>query len=91
MKIKFTLAINDDHKIAAIKSIRTATGLGLKESKDIVDACSTWSNQHPKPVVMSDAQFGRLVATQEHSTGPRSVYYRDVEILGDSDYLDLSA
>jgi hypothetical protein len=90
MKIKFILSVHSVNKVGAIKAIRTATGLGLKESKDIVDACGNWGNTHPKPVVMSDSQFGRLVAAC-HASVEASVYYRDVEILGDSDVLDLSA
>lgn len=90
MKISFILAINADHKISAIKAIRTALRLGLKESKDIVDACTSWNNEYPKRVVFSDAQFGRLVATQEHPTDVRSIYYREITILAENDYKDFS-
>lgn len=34
------------HKIAAIKSIRGATGLGLKEAKDVIEK---WEEERNKP------------------------------------------
>ena len=44
-KTEFDVILEDpgDRKIAAIKVVRSATGLGLKESKDLVESC-------PKPV-----------------------------------------
>ncbi|MBS1994092.1 MAG: ribosomal protein L7/L12 [Cyanobacteria bacterium SZAS LIN-2] len=39
------LALLPDNKIEAIKLHRMQTGLGLKESKDIIDAA--WREMHP--------------------------------------------
>lgn len=93
MKIKFTLRVDPDHKIPAIKAIRTATGFGLKEAKDIVDAClADWSSTYPKPVVFSEAQFGRLVVSQESNTDVRSVYWSDVSFFEtEASYADFSS
>ena len=46
-----------DHKIAAIKSLRLATGWGLKESKDWVESCQYDSKtNHSPPLDPSSAQ-----------------------------------
>jgi len=36
--VKFTMSPESNYYVAAIKEVRTSTGLGLKEAKDIVDA-----------------------------------------------------
>ena len=46
-----------DHKIAAIKSLRLATGWGLKESKEWVESCQYDSKtNHSPPLDPSSAQ-----------------------------------
>jgi hypothetical protein len=60
-KIKAYLESNTTDRIPLIKLIRATTGMGLKESKDFVDA-HLRSMYHMTPVFLSEAQFGRLMA-----------------------------
>ena len=47
-KIKIKLRSNCTSKLAFVKLIKDTTGLGLKESKEIVDhACDNYLNQYP--------------------------------------------
>lgn len=56
--IEFTCEwVDDGRKISAIKAVRAATGAGLKESKDAVEACCG----NPKPWRMTPEQFGLLM------------------------------
>ena len=99
VRIKFTLRVVTDNKTAAIKALRTASGLGLKESKDIIDACVSDFNPglvYPKQVIMTEAQFGRLVAesiklpdADRACDGPLFTFTK-VEILQDEPFLDLT-
>lgn len=52
------IAIQEGHKIKAIKMLREAKGLGLKEAKDAVDA---YVEQHPMLQVESSGSSGFLL------------------------------
>lgn len=52
------------HKVEAIKAIRTISGIGLKEAKDIVDACG--------------GSLGHLYLTQSFTERNHSDYPYDV-------------
>jgi hypothetical protein len=85
--IRVTITSDSYHKLHAIKAIRTATGLGLKESKDIVDSCVDIGVR----VQMTPHQFGLFMAVQEHPTEPRSIRTHDVEIVEqETGFLDLT-
>lgn len=60
MKIKCHIRFITDSKIKAIKLVRTATGFGLKESKDFVDMAfnDTFDRRYPIPIIVTDAMFG---------------------------------
>jgi len=61
MKIKFRFITQGRDKVCAIKQFRAASGLGLKEAKDAIDA--NWeSGAASVEVIFNQAQFGRLMA-----------------------------
>lgn len=60
MKIKCHIRFITDNKIKAIKLVQTATGFGLKESKDFVDAAwfASFDKRYPTPIIVTHAIFG---------------------------------
>jgi len=75
-KVQFRIK-SDGDKVAAIKTMRLATGLGLKESKEVMD--KVFDTYEGITVVMTDAQFGRfMVGTHIYHGG---VYVADVKEL----------
>lgn len=62
--VSFTMVYNGDEYISLIKCFRSATGTGLKEAKDVVDAarCLNGNYSGAKNVRLTDKQFGLFVA-----------------------------
>jgi hypothetical protein len=84
-KVQFR-AILGTNKVSAIKVIRVATNLGLKESKDIVDALG--NRYEGQLFIMTDAQFGRLIAS--HNAYPDGLDIRDVKEIQSIDTQDFT-
>ncbi|BAN92321.1 hypothetical protein X534_gp10 [Ralstonia phage RSB3] len=88
MKIKATIQLTGNNKVAQIKAIREATALGLKDAKDLVDHIHNRLSRSA-PLILTPHQYGVLVAlwnTAEES----SFYLVDVEILKHDFSLDLT-
>ncbi|NTX17925.1 hypothetical protein [Burkholderia cepacia] len=84
MKIAFELVYGQPKKKVAIEAIRFATGLGAKEATEFVErGFRAASRQHPTRVIMTDAQFGRLVAYIMKDPAIRPIVVCCVEILDD--------
>lgn len=99
MKVKFTLYYDGASKIDAIRTIRSASGYGLKDAKDFVDI--GWENslehgcrKHPTPVIMSEAQFSRLasiILIGKCGINPVGLLIRGVEVINTESAYDFSS
>lgn len=66
-----------EHKVKAIKLLRHATNCGLKEGKDIVEACE----DRVKRWRMTPAQFGLFVADYLDRETPSLFFVCDVKTI----------
>lgn len=60
MKITLTTALKPDQRIQSIKALRAATGYGLRESKDIVDALCGFAPRPQEVTVYDDADMAEF-------------------------------
>ncbi|BAP34901.1 hypothetical protein AVU43_gp07 [Ralstonia phage RSJ5] len=84
--IRFILKQQGSNKVAAIKAIREATALGLKEAKDIADRVfESYSGVESR---MTAEQFGLLCAANAANGTP--LYVTEATIEQSRNLLDLT-
>lgn len=82
MKIKCLLDFNASRKIDAIRALRRATGLGLKEAKEMVDCgLAQLGGRYPSHVMFNPHQFGLLMASCMLDSNDPPVVVHDVEMI----------
>lgn len=94
-KVIVTLAFKGIDKLKAIKTIRQATGMSLKESRDFVDSeVGETYHRHVqrKAVQLSMEQFGEIIAMAANAPDglPEVYVHGDVQIVEPSNVVDLS-
>lgn len=76
MKDEVTVAFAVNHKICAIKAVRSAFSLGLKEAKEVIEAVV----DNRQTLRMTETQLGRLMACIGE-IGPQIVIQHGEELL----------
>lgn len=87
-KVKVELGLRGECKVSAIKAIRSATGLGLREAKDLTETKWTAGYWSRMTLIISLEQFGALMLKRlEQGTVMSEVSIDSIAVLPDAEII----